>query len=319
MLCHLAGLAAVAGTSNLAPKLMVRQTGSGNSESLLGSFIGFLRHPHYSAKVPIQQGAMADVLRLYSLEVSIMLPLIVIQIWVKTRLSNAGAIAPGTGTLSLNAFFWLAVILAPILEEILFRLPLRYSPLNLSLSACLWGLLITLTFAPIHSIGTINILATVVILGSILLRFWLKTSVQSQTAHRLYQGWLPILFYASALSFGLVHISNYNFTTVIGQAWTSTLLLVLTQIEGGIFLGFIRLRYGFWWAVFSHSFHNAIVLTFVVLTQLSSFDLLLKMQLQTVITQKNIFLLILLFFILDGLILCLSTVWGMVVEWQGKQ
>lgn len=149
MLRHLASLAAVARTSDLAPKFMVLPTGSGNSESLLGSFIRFLRHPRYFAKVPIQREAMADVLRLYSLEVSIMLPLIIIQIWVKTQLSNAGAIVPATGTLSLNAFFWFAVILAPILEEMLFRLPLRYSPLNLALSTCLWGLLITLTFTPL--------------------------------------------------------------------------------------------------------------------------------------------------------------------------
>lgn len=67
-----------------------------------------------------------------------------------------------------------------------------------------------------------------------------------------------------------------------------------------------------------HSFHNAIVLTLVVLTQLSSFDLLLKMQLPPITNREGIILLVLLFFILDGLILCLNTVWGMVKEWQAE-
>lgn len=96
---------------------MALPPGSGNCESLLGSFVRFLRHPRYSAKVPIQQGAIADVLRLYSLEVIIMLPLIIIQVLVQTRLSDVGAITAETGTVSLNAFFWHAVILAPIFRR----------------------------------------------------------------------------------------------------------------------------------------------------------------------------------------------------------
>lgn len=297
---------------------MALPTRVGHPKSLLGSFLQFLRHPHYTTQDLVHQGIIGDILRLYSLEVIIMLPLIIIQIWVKSRLSDVGAIAKGSGSISLNAFFWYAVILAPLVEEILFRLPLRYSPLNLALSVCLWSLLITLTLSSANTIGTLHSTAALIILGSVLLRFRLKNSVRSQSAHRMFQRWLPILFYGSALSFGLLHITNYNFTTVIGEAWTLAPLLVLTQIEGGIFLGFIRLRYGFWWGVLSHGFHNAIVLTLVVLTQLSSFDLLLKMQIQTIKTQEDFILLVLLFFLLDGLLLCLNSVWGMVKEWRAE-
>lgn len=247
-----------------------------------------------------------------------MLPLVIIQLLVKTRLSDVGAIATETGTFSLNAFLWYAVIWAPVLEEILFRLPLRYAPLNLAVSIGCWSLLITLIATPYMAIGTLRPILALIILGSIGLRFGLKKGINPPSAHRLYQRWFPILFYSSALLFGLAHITNYNFTTVIGQAWTLTPLLVLAQIEGGIFLGFIRLQYGFWWAIAAHSFHNAIVLTLVVLTQLSSFDLLLKMQLETLTRKEDFILLVLLFFILDGLILCLSTVWGMVREWQAE-
>lgn len=287
-------------------------------DSLLGVFLRFLRRPLYTAQVPIQQGAVADILRLYSLEVIIMLPLVVIQFLVKIRLSDVGAIQQGPETISLNAFFWYAVILAPVLEETLFRLPLRYSPLNLALTCCCWSLFIALAASQQIFRDTISYILVLIIAGSILLRFWLKKSINPKSAHRLYQQWFPFLFYGSVLFFGLAHITNYNFTTVIGQAWTLTPLLVLTQIEGGIFLAFIRIQYGFWWAIVAHSFHNAIVLTLVVLTQLSSLDLLLKMQLKGLTSKGDLILLVLLFFIVDGLILCLSTVWGMVQEWRAE-
>ncbi|WP_299411607.1 CPBP family glutamic-type intramembrane protease [Acaryochloris sp. IP29b_bin.148] len=292
------------------------------ADSLLGNFLRFLQRPRYTIKVPTQQAAIAsgstaiaDLLRLYSLKVIIMLPLMVLQFWVKARLSDVGAIQADSETISLNAFFWYGVVLAPVLEEIMFRLPLRYSPLNLALTFCVWSLFITLTVNLPLPPSQIFVLLVV---GSLLLRLGLKKSIHPKAAHRLYQQWFPVLFYGSVLLFGLAHLTNYNFTTVIDQAWTLTPLLVLTQIEGGIFLAFIRLQYGFWWAIFAHSFHNAIVLTLLVLTELSSLDSLLKRQVPTLTSQEDIILLVLLFFVVDGLILCLSTVWGMIQEWRAE-
>ena len=287
-------------------------------ESLLGAFLRFLRRPLYTVKVPIQQGAIADILRLYSLEVVVMLPLVIIQLLVKTQLSSLGAIETGAEAISLNSFFWYAVIMAPVLEETMFRLFLRYSPVNLAVTICCWSLFVVLATIQQVFQGAISHILALIVLGSVFLRFWLKKKIDPKIANRLYQQWFPVLFYSSVLLFGLAHISNYNFTTVIGQNWTLAPLLVLTQIEGGIFLGFIRLRYGFWWAIVAHSFHNAIVLTLVVLTQLSSFDLLVKMKLRTLTSREDVILLVLLFFVLDGLILCLSTVWGMVQEWRAE-
>jgi len=62
--------------------------------------------------------------------------------------------------------------------------------------------------------------------------------------------------YASAILFGLVHITNYN---NISQFWWLAIILVMPQIIVGLFLPLIRVKLGFWWAVFVHGLYNFIL------------------------------------------------------------
>ncbi|PQJ20740.1 CPBP family intramembrane glutamic endopeptidase [Tenacibaculum sp. SG-28] len=62
------------------------------------------------------------------------------------------------------------------------------------------------------------------------------------------------VFYAFALFFGFVHISNFEIsTTVILLAP----LLVAPQIILGCYLGFIRIRFGLLWSILLHASYNA--------------------------------------------------------------
>ena len=70
-----------------------------------------------------------------------------------------------------------------------------------------------------------------------------------------FRRYFGVLFYFSAVFFGLVHISNY---TNIQQFWWLTPLLVLPQLFGGIELGYVRTQYGLMWAMFNHALNNFI-------------------------------------------------------------
>jgi hypothetical protein len=70
-----------------------------------------------------------------------------------------------------------------------------------------------------------------------------------------FRRYFGVLFYFSAVFFGLVHISNYN---NIQQFWWLTPLLVLPQLFGGIELGYVRTQYGLMWAMFNHALNNFI-------------------------------------------------------------
>lgn len=72
-------------------------------------------------------------------------------------------------------------------------------------------------------------------------------------------------FYALTLSFGFYHITNFEltFTTL-----TLSPVLVAPQLVLGVFLGFIRVRFGLAWAIALHAFYNFVLIGPIVLLQL---------------------------------------------------
>ncbi|MDO1514637.1 CPBP family intramembrane metalloprotease [Maribacter confluentis] len=109
--------------------------------------------------------------------------------------------------------FFLAVIVAPILEELVFRAPLVY--------------------------------------------FKNKTS-------------FPKIFYAFTILFGLVHISNFEWST---QVILFAPLLVAPQICAGFILGFIRIKFGLLWSIILHGLYNLILLAPVLIVTILKIDI----------------------------------------------
>lgn len=63
------------------------------------------------------------------------------------------------------------------------------------------------------------------------------------------------IFYGCALAFALVHLMNYEIS--LSVLLFSPILLGAQFILGSL-AGFLRVRYGFWWAYFLHALHNLI-------------------------------------------------------------
>lgn len=63
-----------------------------------------------------------------------------------------------------------------------------------------------------------------------------------------------IAFYAFALLFGLVHLTNFNITTNV--LLLAPILVAPQTILGG-YLGFIRVRFGLQWSILLHACYNA--------------------------------------------------------------
>jgi membrane protease YdiL (CAAX protease family) len=67
-----------------------------------------------------------------------------------------------------------------------------------------------------------------------------------------------IAFYAFALLFGLMHISNFEITTPV---LLLSPILLLPQILLGSYLGYIRVRLGLPWSMLLHGCYNGILIT----------------------------------------------------------
>ncbi len=72
--------------------------------------------------------------------------------------------------------------------------------------------------------------------------------------------YFKIVFYAFAIIFGLIHLSNFQITTNI---LLLAPILVAPQIILGGYLGFIRVRFGLIWSILLHASYNAF---FVLIT-----------------------------------------------------
>ncbi len=60
------------------------------------------------------------------------------------------------------------------------------------------------------------------------------------------------IFYFFTLAFGAVHLGNYDSTLWFG------LLLITPQISAGVFMGFLRVRFGLRWAMALHACYNLV-------------------------------------------------------------
>jgi membrane protease YdiL (CAAX protease family) len=63
-------------------------------------------------------------------------------------------------------------------------------------------------------------------------------------------------FYGTALVFGLVHLSNFP---NLSEIWYLFPLLICPQLCLGLFLGYVRVRFGLAWAILFHAAYNGIL------------------------------------------------------------
>ena len=131
--------------------------------------------------------------------------------------------------------FFFAVIMAPLLEEVMFRLILRFR----SNFLILWS---------IH-IG-------------VALHLGQKRSLL-KTARKVWDKFYGWVFYLMTMAFGLMHIMNFEPSLNI---YLLAPILVAPQILIGINLGYLRVRFGLIWSILFHAFYNGILMSIALLT-----------------------------------------------------
>jgi membrane protease YdiL (CAAX protease family) len=285
--------------------------------SLLGLVLRFIQRPFYPSQPVASQNVRATaghVLRLYSLAIAILLPLFILIATVTSRLgAKTHPINELLTAMPLYMVIFLAVIMAPLIEEFIFRLPLRYSPLNVALPvAFLIFLLPFEAFVLVPGAAALRLVGA----AAVGLAIYLGLHRRGQAkGHAFYTKYIAWIVYISAILFGALHIFNFDPKTY----WIAP-LVVMPQFTLGIFLSFIRLRHGFGWAIGTHGFHNFCALLPYALTQLGSKQLreygLSGASDVTLASTDYILLGMAFLFVGGGLFLCARSVLRMVREWR---
>ncbi len=146
------------------------------------------------------------------------------------------------------------VILGPILEELIFRASLRISRLYFSICSSVS----LIAFLKLFFLGSYSNLIYLFFIPASLLLFFIFSYKKRlfSSIERFWHKNFEVLFYTSSVLFGMMHLLNYEdihwWMIIISP------LLTLPYIIMGLFLGFIRMNYGFFYAVVFHVVINTI-------------------------------------------------------------
>ena len=145
----------------------------------------------------------------------------------------------------------LIVLIAPLLEETIYRLPLqrRFHPGLISLSLMTGALF----FTTVGSVIFWLVLFSAVAVGMIALKPELRERVQTQWSANPR---IPI--YLVTLIFGLIHIVNFEVDWTIFSVLIAP-LVVSPQIWLGLMFTIARVRYGWWAGLILHATHNGLI------------------------------------------------------------
>lgn len=150
------------------------------------------------------------------------------------------------------------MIIAPIFEELAFRLPLKYSRVNLSVS------LVAILFYTNLYTYNVSLVYFAPMSIALSLGFYYALKKNSQLNHGLSRWWgqnsRPIIWF-SILAFGIMHTRNY-------QSWENIAvlpLIICPQLIMGLLLSFLRFRFNIFYSIFGHFLINSTLLSIVLL------------------------------------------------------
>lgn len=154
--------------------------------------------------------------------------------------------------------FFVGCILAPVLEESVFRWHLRkryVSVYFVLLSVA--GLIIW--FTPITWLCFLIFFAGLTM--AIVMEYYLKKKSQT-SQYLLRKKMFPFVFYFSAIIFGLVHLGNFEGLTFKDPAF---IIFISSQTFGGLTMGYICIKYGLRYSMLLHACYNFIFLILSIL------------------------------------------------------
>lgn len=150
-----------------------------------------------------------------------------------------------------NAWFvFAAIVLAPLMEELLFRAGLRNVAYTLFIGPCL---IVLIRFQVSLVAGMFIAVTALIALVDHLRHKWHRRPGLVMQRGRAFVRLYPVIFWLYGMAFQLIHIGNFQ-----SSGWETMLLplLVLPQLFLGLLLSYIRLRQGLLHSMLLHALLN---------------------------------------------------------------
>lgn len=152
--------------------------------------------------------------------------------------------------------FFQIVILGPIIEEISFRLPLKFNKLFIPFSVFVFYLMIKLLNKKDFYLGEYTLdyillqVAISIMLFIVLFALLRIKNIRYFIEEKIYKKHFGIFFYALAFFFAFLHYKADSFSLVFVTP------IIISQFISGVFLGYVRMKLGFRYGVLMHMLNN---------------------------------------------------------------
>lgn len=160
---------------------------------------------------------------------------------------------------SIVEIFIYGCLLVPILEELVFRLPLVFKPSYFAISSFILNyVLISKVYFKIGYLNVDEYVFVRLIFASIVAALVFYYSRKNFSKIKLFwKNNFRFLYYFSILLFGLLHGYNFEFSN---ESLAILPLVTFPQILDGIINGYVRIKYGFVFCCILHVLNNFIAL-----------------------------------------------------------
>ncbi|QGY43591.1 CPBP family intramembrane metalloprotease [Maribellus comscasis] len=215
--------------------------------NLLSQFLRFLKKPEIAPPVVLSLG-QSLLLLIKSIPIYFLLIFVCTILFIPLSILD---LIPESPNRSLADAVDIIVI-APILEELFFRMPLRnfFRNIFVTLSLLFYALTKSLFGIPL------TIALSLIIIGLPQIPNFINR--QEQKVNNQMKRYFPFVFYLISLSFGFLHVTNFERLS-IGQYLVSP-IIVFYQILLGLYLGFLRVKFkrGIIYSILIHALFNSI-------------------------------------------------------------
>lgn len=244
-------------------------------EDLLGSFVSYIKKPDYN--IELEQKSflkkLSDIFYFVSLAVVLSFVLGILASALMEKIgydTNQNSVVELFNEVPVWFFMLLALLWAPISEELCFRLPLRRASLNLAVSASFFLLFFfsaMFEFSPVLSgfvkkqlenlsfISLIFFFLAYLVSSIYFFKIIFKKFFPAEKQENFYRKNFSYIFYFSIFIFGAVHIMNFN---NLASFWYISFVLFLPQLSASFILAYVRMRYGIIFSIILHFLYNGI-------------------------------------------------------------
>ena len=226
--------------------------------SLFGDILNFIKKPRLEKNLKkTTRIKVYDTIGLYVLKIIFLIPLVVFFAVVYDPENVQGDRM--MDRFSPFVFLLVGGFILPLVEEVAFRLSLRFRPIYFALSSSVFAYYILTKFVFSTKISAVDESFTVRIIISVLLGVILYALISYNVIKvaltSFWERHFRIIYYTSCIVFAWIHINKYELNTL-------NILLVpiltLPQLMSAVINGYTRVSFGFQYPLLFHISNNLI-------------------------------------------------------------